>query len=164
MFINPIRRLLFFNDTKINQSEWSAERFFYVVGNTNIIWKSGIRQADLGLNDGQKHQLDSFVTTSLWRIIGYLWQDHVSNTDMLRRATKGMVSSLIWEWLSQAPGVLFLALFNSSCTGILGPGGLVKGQLHALFGEGGSWEDMWHGPGTSLDSGHQETRAVQDQS
>ena len=44
-----------------------------------------------------RQRLDSFLTSSLRRIFGYRWQDHVSNQEVLDRAGMGRVSCLIRE-------------------------------------------------------------------
>ncbi len=49
------------------------------------------------LTDGLRRRLDSFATTSLRRIFGYRWQDHVSNRRVLDRAEMGRVTCLVRE-------------------------------------------------------------------
>ena len=49
------------------------------------------------LTDGLRRRLDSFATTSLRRIFGFRWQDHVSNQEVLDMAGMGRVTCLIRE-------------------------------------------------------------------
>ncbi len=49
------------------------------------------------LTDGLRRRLDSFLTSSLRRIFGYRWQDHVSNRRVLDRAEMGRVTCLVRE-------------------------------------------------------------------
>ena len=42
-------------------------------------------------------RLDWFVTTTLRRILGYIWQDRVSNQEVLRRTGMSRVTCLIRE-------------------------------------------------------------------
>ena len=49
------------------------------------------------LTDGLRRRLDSFLTTSLRRILGYKWQDHVPNARVLEEAGMGRITCLIRE-------------------------------------------------------------------
>ena len=49
------------------------------------------------LTGGQRQRLNTFVCTTLRRILGIRWQDHVSNQTVLERAGMRCVNCQIWE-------------------------------------------------------------------
>ena len=74
-------------------SRWTKVRVFKALVVPVLLYSSEAWT----LTDGLKRRLDSFVTTSLRRIFGYRWQDHVSNQKVLDRAEMGRVTCLIRE-------------------------------------------------------------------
>ena len=74
-------------------SRWTKVRVFEALVLPVLLYSSEAWT----LTDGLRRRLDSFVTTSLRRIFGYRWQDHVSNQKVLDRAEMGRVTCLIRE-------------------------------------------------------------------